>query len=75
MHIFYPKWHSPFCGTYANFADPYQTPQKGASDQDRHCLLAECSIKTVRNWAKFLFHRNQPDKDVYRYMLVGRRYI
>ena len=32
-------------GTYANHADPDQTPQKAASVQDLHCLLTKCCIK------------------------------
>ena len=34
---------SPFCGAYANSADPDQTPFV-ASDQGLHCLLTELSI-------------------------------
>ena len=33
--------------TYANSADPVQTPQKAASDQDLHCLLTEISIQNT----------------------------
>ena len=31
--------------TYANSADPDQTPHSAVSDQDLHCLLTEFSIK------------------------------
>ena len=37
--------YRPFCGTYANNADPDQTLQNAASDQGLHCLLTESSIK------------------------------
>ena len=30
-----------FCGTYANSANPDQTPHNVASDQGLHCLLTE----------------------------------
>ena len=33
------KFNPPFCGTYANSADPDQTPQNAVSDQGLHCLL------------------------------------
>ena len=32
-------------GTYANSANPDQTPQNAASDPGLHCLLTENSIK------------------------------
>ena len=35
-----------FLWDIGNRAHPDQTPQKAASDQGLHCLIAECSIKT-----------------------------
>ena len=35
----------PFNWTSANSAELDQTPQVAASDQDRHCLLSEKSVK------------------------------
>ena len=37
-----------FCGTSSNSGDQDQTPQNAASDQVLHCLLTECSIKTLK---------------------------
>ena len=44
-----PISQPPYCGIYANSADPAQTPQNVASDQDFHCLRTVCSIKIRKN--------------------------
>ena len=44
-----------FYGTCANSANPDQTPRNVVSQQDRHCLLAECSIII---WKKIEKHPN-----------------
>ena len=38
-----------YLGTWANSADPDQTPQYAASDQSLYCLLTECSIEIWEN--------------------------
>ena len=37
-----------FNGTWANSADPDQTPHNVVSDQDLHCLLTECYVKILK---------------------------
>ena len=35
-------------GTYANIADPVQTPRNGKSDQGLHWLLTEIALQIIK---------------------------
>ena len=43
----------PVLGTYAKSADPDQTPQIAASDQDLHCVLTGISMQNTEKVKMF----------------------